>query len=220
MNTPNIIQYAPLFDAAGAKINLVTSNLSCEIAEYPKNKKTVIDNAVSDISRFLDTRTYVDGMAIWAIADSIDGIDNPLSRDSRNAILTALGLVKEGKYIYQVLATAKINKSWHTSEEPNECTYFGEMCTHRGSVDVKGKRGRKATRLPNEYHPEKSNGIINREQLTTPSIEALWHSIPDGTLVAASKPKTTFRLDEIASLKPEELAELMDRINKVQASAT
>lgn len=213
--TSNIIQFAPLFDAVGATINLKSDDLSAEVIDYPKGKKTLIQDAVEEVSHYLDTKTEHDSFAIFGIAGFIDGNSNTIDKDSRRNLLEAVGLTKDGRYITQVLALQKVNKSWHSSEIPNQCSWFGKVCTHRGIVETPGKRGRKATRNPDEYHERKSNGIISREQCVTPALEALWRAIPQEVMVSTMKKKNVIHLDEIETLDYTILKDLQDKINRV-----
>jgi hypothetical protein len=215
--TNNLIQYASILDAAGAKLNLNTNALDLEVVEVPKGKKNLFQNAASDIVNYLDTRIYTDGLAAFAIASFIDGQPNAISDEARRNILETIGLTKNGQYISQTLSLIKINRSWHTSERPNECSYFGDSCTTRGIVEVSGKRGRKSTRSPAEYHERKSNGIISREQLVTPAVEALYRAIPSEMVTSAPRQKNVIRLDEIDKMSPEELSLILDKIKEVES---
>lgn len=221
MATSNLIQFAPIFDAVGATINLVSNTLEAEIVDYPKGKKDLIDEAVFEINRYLNTRTFEDGIAIFGIASYIDGVSNGIRNGSGARLLSRLGLQLNGKYISQVLALQKVNRSWHTSEEPNKCTYFGDLCTHRGITEVTGKRGRRSNRSPQEYHVLKANGVINREQFVSPALERLYHTIPQENLVSAAKAKPqVIRLDQLESLDQDTLNLILEKINRVEKDAT
>jgi hypothetical protein len=191
--------------------------MTAEVADYPKRHRDLVISAIDEIDHFLDTKVYNDGIAILAIAEYLDGDPNPINVDMRARILENIGLTKEGRYIAQTLALLKTNKSWHSSEVPNQCTYFGDICTTRGTADVDGKRGRKSTRSPDDYHVLKTNGTINREQLITPSLDALHRAIPADNLTSArSKDKNIIRLDKIDDLEPEELARILDTIKAAE----
>lgn len=212
----NLIQFAPIFVAAGVKINFDSKTLEATIQEVPKGKKTLVHDALSDIDKFIDTRTYNDGVAIYALADYFDSAPNPIHAEARESILEAVGLKRDGRFISQTLALLKSNKSWHISEEANKCTYFGEACTHRGIVEIAGKRGRKSTRQPSDYHKSKSNGVIDREQYVTSAVDALHRSISNEVVVSATKPKAVIRLEEIENLEPEELTLILEKIREVE----
>jgi hypothetical protein len=213
----NLIQFASIFDAAGCKINFNSHIMEAEIISYPTGRTGVIEGAIDEIDCFLDTKTFNDGIAILAIADQIDGNPNPLAIETRNTILNNAGLKKNNRYITQALALLKTNKSWHSSEVPNECTYFGDLCTTRGITEVDGKRGRKSSRLPDDYHIRKTSGIINREQLITPLLEEVYRAIPQENLISM-KPKegNIINLDKIDELEPEELARILQRIREAE----
>jgi hypothetical protein len=212
----NLIQFAPIFSAVGAEINFDTTTLEATILESPKGKSKLIQDALDEVDKFLDTRTYNDGIAIYALANFIDNVPSPIHSAARLAILEALGLTREGKFISQTLALLKSNKSWHTSDKPYQCSYFGELCTNRGVVEVKGKRGRKSTRPPDAYHKPKNDGLNEREQLVTPNLEALYKAIPPESVISAMKPKSYIRLDEIEDLEPEELQLILGKIREVE----
>src|SRR6185295_10287736 len=130
--TKTLVQYGSLFAAAGCKLNFDSNTAQLDVVAIPKTLKKVIDAAISDIEKFENTANFADGMSAIHLADQVDGKDNPLSTEIRSGVLDALGIVKDGKFVAQVLAQQKTNRSWHTSEEPNKCTYFGDICTHRG----------------------------------------------------------------------------------------
>src|SRR6185295_17534697 len=143
--TNNLIPYAPILCAAGAKLNFNSSDQTVNVVEYPKNRKKVVDDAILDISNFLNTKTPEDTLNFFGFVDYIDGQENPLNIKTRNNIKDASGLMRDGKFILQELSNLKVNKSWHTSEVANQCSYFNTLCTNRGVEQVEGKRGRKAT---------------------------------------------------------------------------
>lgn len=215
--TENIIQFAPLFDAVGAELNYRTKDRTVEVVEYPKGKKQLIDDAVEEISHYLDTRIFEDGIAFLAIASYIDGVHTSITMDSKTSILSGLGLQRDGKYIQQVISLNKINKSWHTSDIANACSYFGDICVRRGVEEVPGKRGRKSTRNPADYHEVKSNGTINREQLVTPGLEALHRAIPTEKVTSAVKPRTMINLAEIQDIDPEVARKILAMIEEAKA---
>jgi hypothetical protein len=216
----NLIQFASIFDAAGCEINFDSNLMEATILSYPTGRAGVIEGAIEEIDCFLDTKTFNDGVAILAIADQIDGKKNPLTQHTRKRILHNVGLMKNDKYISQALALLKTNKSWHSSEAPNQCSYFGDICTTRGIVDIDGKRGRKSTRLPDDYHMLKSSGIINREQLVTPLLDEVYRSIPSEYLISMRpKDSNVINLDKIDEMEPEELARILNRIKEAEAKS-
>lgn len=217
MQTPNIIQYAPIFDAAGIKINIHTDTLSASVVDCPKKIKATVTDAVSDISKYMDTQVYADGIAAFAIAHYIDDEPNPMSKTSRENILAALGLTKNGQYISQVLALLKTNKSWHLSDIASNCSHFGDICTHRGITNVPGKRGRKSNRSPEDYHLRKTNGTIDREQLVTPAVESLYRLIPSEQLVSQTKQRSIIRLDDLDNMSSDELADILERVKMAES---
>jgi hypothetical protein len=93
--------------------------------------------------------------------------------------------MKDGKYIHQVLVLQKNNRSWHYSEKANECSHFGEECTHRGINPNPERRGRKSNRSPEDYHNLDAKNRIVREQLVTANLEEMFQKIPDEALISA-----------------------------------
>lgn len=209
----NIIQFAPIFSAAGCHLNLDTTYIEMDVVnldKLPKKTRIIVDQAIEDVDKYLDTANYEDGIALIALADYVDNEPNPLNNESRTRLLTNLGLMADEKYISQVLAVQKNNRAWHSSDVAGDCTYFGKSCTHRGAVEVAGKRGRKATRSPEEYHRLASNGIIGREQLVTPGLQNLWDIIPDSRLTSL-RPKRAINMQQLVEeLTSEQLAELIE----------
>lgn len=206
----NLIQFAPIFAAAGCTLNFDSATNQLEVVEDNGKLDAVVANAVAEIACYLDTANYQDGLSALAICDMIDMQPNPLSNETRKAVLTGLGIMREDRYVSQALALQKTNRSWHTSDKAGECTFFGKTCTHRGVVNVPGKRGRKATREPNEYHRISTSGVIAREQLVTPALEKLWESIPSDRLISIEKPRTISMERLLRSIPPERLAEIIE----------
>lgn len=207
----NINQYAAIFAAAGVKLNYDSHKAELEVPTLPskKEQKEVVKKALDDIDKCDNTANYEDGAASIVLADTIDGEPNPLDEKFRSRVLTALGIMKEGKFVSQYLSQQKTNRSWHTSEEPNTCSYFGEACTHRGIVSVPGKRGRKSTRKPEEYHPMLRSGVIAREQFVPQSLEVLVDSIPADNLISDKGTVTTIKLHKMDA---EELQKIKEQV--------
>jgi hypothetical protein len=214
--TSNLIPYAPIFCAVGAKLNLNTRDYIVTVAEYPKGRKQLIDAAIDDISKFLDTTTSEDTVSFFGFVDYIDEHENAIDPISRENLKEHSDCYIQEKYIVQEIAVLKTNKSWHSSEDANTCSHFGTLCTNRGIQDIKGKRGRKATRNPEEYHTLKSNGVIAREQLITPALEALCRAIPKEVTVSATKPKSTISYEELSNMKIEDIQALLERVKEQQ----
>lgn len=207
----NLIQYGPAFHAFGAKLNYDTVKGELDIAEYPNREgaRKIIDGALADIKMFEDTSNFHDGLSVIALADYVDSKTNPVTKTSRLNILTQIGILRDGRYVRQILERAKVNRSWHISEVPQKCSYFGELCTNRGISDTSHRRGRKSERNPNEYHLESSKGI-GREQLVTPAVELLYDNIPEDMLISDAKARVS--VQDITKLKPHELQELIERL--------
>jgi hypothetical protein len=208
----NIIQYATAVSAFGAKLAYDTSINSLDVAEYPKRKgaKKILDDALNDIKLFEDTSNFQDGLCVFALADIVDNSPNPLTETSRLNVLIQMGIMREGRFIKQILERIKTNRSWHISEVPNTCSYFGDICTNRGISDTSHRRGRKSERNPEEYHPKSSKGV-GREQLVTPAIELMYDSIPQENLVSENKAKT-FTLPDITAIPADDLQALIDKL--------
>lgn len=211
----NIIQYGAIFKAAGYELNLRSKS---GVLEVTGNISSIGAAAIEDISKYENTANFSDGLAAAFLADTIDEEVNPLPNNIRNNILVALNIMKDGKFISQVIGQQKTNRSWHTSSEPNTCTAFGALCTNRGIVNVPGKRGRKSNRKPEDYHPANSTGIA-REQLVTPAVEALVGSIHPAKLISISGVigggNSGINLE---SLNSEQLQELLAKINSMRES--
>ena len=216
MQVPNLTQYAAAFVAFGCKLNYRTDRAEPEISEVPnwndrkQRAQHIIEAAVEDITKFENTANYEDGLSVLVLCDLIDGEPNPLTEIGRKNILYALDITSEdGRFISQELNLAKVNRSWHISEKSNTCTYFGELCTHRGIVQISGKRGRKSNRQPNEYHLQSSKGI-GREQLVTPALQTLYDNIPGYNLVSQAEVKPIqFDLESIRGLTQIQANELL-----------
>lgn len=188
-----------------------------DIAEYPDRKeaKNILDAALADIKLFEDTSNFQDGLHIFALADFVDNKENPVTQSMRLNILEQTGIMQEGRFVRQNLERAKVNKSWHISETPASCSYFGAICTNRGVIDTSHRRGRKSERNPNQYHLKSSKGI-GREQLVTPAVELLYDSIPNEQLTSASKTYSIFDISKVdlTQIEPDKLQELIDHFEK------
>lgn len=215
----NLIQYASFLVAVGCELNYDTATAELEIVSYPSesHKRQAIQEAIADIEKFLDTANRSDGMAAIALAQFVDHYPNPLG-EACNRILNALGVMRGDKFIAAVMMQAKANRSWHTSEIANECSYFGEICTHRGvQIDPK-KRGIRSTRNPEEYHTTQGN-VIKREQLITPSLEAAYSLIPD-SMLTTTKPPSVISANvekQIEQLGPNDLDKLIATLQEKRA---
>jgi len=201
----NVNQYATLLSAAGCKLNYITERAELEVTDYPKGKETIIKDALEDFSKFDDTANFVDGMSAPFLADTING-EKSCFAPYRNEVLTHLGLMRDGKFISQELALIKTNRSWHTSETPNSCSKFGDVCTHRGITKVEGKRGRKSNRKPTDYHAKN-----NREQLVTPALEALWKIIPDSALTSNAGHRLELNLSRYKNMPNEQVRDILSK---------
>jgi len=170
-----------------------SSHASLEIRDVPKDHKGVIEAMLKEIEHFDDTTTYVDGVASFCVAAYIDDMPNPIPERARLNVLHALGIMKDDLFIHQVLMLQKNNRSWHRSEKPGECSYFGETCTHRGIKPDPERKGRISHRQPNEYHAINSKDLIAREQLVTPNLELVFKGIPEERITSA---KATIAIDK------------------------
>jgi len=139
---------------------------------------------LKEIEHFDDTTTYVDGVASFCVAVYIDDVPNPIPERARLNVLHALGIMKNDLFIHQVLMLQKNNRSWHRSEVPKECSYFGETCTYRGIKPDPDRKGRISHRQPSEYHTINGKGLIAREQLVTPNLELLFKGIPEERVIS------------------------------------
>lgn len=179
----NLIQYAPILSANGIQTRFNSSDATLDIVEVPKPIRKITDDMIKEISLYSDTANATDPLAALLVANLIDDKENPISEISRLNILSALGIMKDGRYIRQVLALQLQNRSWHPSSISNVCEHFGELCTHRGVNIDPNRKGRTSSRNPNEYHP--SNGsVIAREQLVTPNLRAVFNSISPDNLTS------------------------------------
>src|SRR5260221_4764630 len=179
-----VTAYGSLFAAIGCRLNFDSKSAQLGVSDIPKSIKKYVEPALEDISHFEDTANFADGMSAIHIAHTVDDKDNPLDDGIKANVLTALGILKDGRFVAQVIAQQKTNRSWHLSEKPNTCTYFGDLCTHRGVMNIPGKRGRKSTRNPDQYHRLSAVGEIGREQLVTPALEDLVSHIPAGAIIS------------------------------------
>lgn len=208
----NILQYAPIFRAANIKLDLDSYNLDLRVVDAPKSIEKKVEVALKEIALYEFTATTTDVLAAIACIESVDNEPINISDRARQTILTSVGIMDKGQFISQVLATLKVNRSWHISPTPNRCDYFGDACTHRGTENVPGKRGRKSYRDPDEFHPANSKGVGNREQLVTPGLEDLYKTIPPNNLI--SRNKTSPSID-ISRMTPEQLREMASRLESI-----
>lgn len=181
----NLIQYATILSANGIQTRFNSSGPTIDIIDVPKPIKKITTEAVKEIALFSDTANQVDHMAALMVANFIDDHENPINEISRLQLLSSLAIMREDKYIRRGLALQLQNRSWHPSGIPNDCEHFGELCTHRGIEPDPNRKGRSSSRKPNEYHLPNGD-LINREQLVTPNLRALFKSIPNDALVNTS----------------------------------
>jgi hypothetical protein len=210
----NIVQYAALFDAAGAELNFDTRSATLEVLTPNK----VEAEAIEDIALYENTANYTDGIAAVFHASYIDGKPTSFSREQRDNVLNELNIKMGDKFISQYLATQKTNRSWHTSAYSHSCSSFGDECTSRGTTQVEGKRGRKSTRKPYDFHPASSTGSIAREQLVTLAVEMLYKSIPSDNIVSTANGNIS--IDRLKSLPPEKLEEILVAIESIKSERT
>jgi hypothetical protein len=212
----NLIQFSTGLVAFGCKLNYISSINEIDIAEPPKEKyrKRILESALHDIVLFEGASNFSDGICVLATAEFVDGEPNPLSETTRLNMLNALGIMKGDRYVLQVLNRDKVNRSWHISEEANTCTYFGEICTHRGILDDPHRRGRKSDRPPEEYHPRSSKGI-GREQLVTPNVQALYSNIPESVTTTTKREIESVLLKKLEEMPPEKLKEFMEKAQEL-----
>ncbi len=210
----NITQYGTIFSAVGCKLNFNKQIAELEVVEFPKGKASIIKQALEAIKKYESTAYYVDGISAPFLADLMDGAPNP-NVGAREDVLTALGVMRSGRFIIQELALQKVNRSWHISEVANDCSYFGDVCTHRGVIQVEGKRGRKSTRQPNQFHVKNSQGIT-REQLVTPGLENMFRAIPEHMLVSNAGTKPEISMHKLESLTPEQIDIMMNKLEEVK----
>lgn len=216
MHDDNITQFAAIFSAAGAVLHFDTRTATLEVVE--SGNQEIINRAVEEVSLYENTANYSDGLAAVFHADYIDNKDTPFTLEQREHVLTELGIKSGGKFIAQYLATQKTNRSWHTSEVPNKCSYFGDECTNRGIVEVPGKRGRKSTRKPGDFHRMSSMGTIAREQLVTKALDNLYHNIPSAKLISANNGNIS--LDRLKNLPDDKLHEILEAIEQIKSERT
>jgi len=209
-----ITAYGAIFAALGCSLDFNSSQAELIVVKSPGALKKAVDAALTDIAHYEDTSNFSDGMAAIHLAETIDGEPNPLTDLIKADVLNALGIIKDGRFVAQVLAQQKTNRSWHVSEKPNECTFFGEICTHRGIVNTPGKRGRKSTRRPEQYHMRSARtGEIAREQLVTPAVESLVDKISPDRLISVNAGNVGISLDKMDN---DQIQELLAKIKQVQ----
>lgn len=210
-----LTQYATIFDAFGCQLRYNSSDATIEVMDVPKGSRSLVDKAIKEISVFDDTKNYVDGMAALCVAHYIDDHENPINQKSRLNILHTLGIMKDGKYIHQVLMLQKNNRSWHFSDLANDCSHFGEECTHRGINPNPERKGRRSNRKPSDYHVLNSKGEISREQLVTSGLEEIFQRIPSDNLVSAGlQPKTDIDLRAFKKLSLDKQLEIISRLQE------
>jgi len=211
----NVVQYASAFSAIGCRLNFNSTNGEMDVIHTPKEKKKIVEAALTDISLYEDTANYADGLAIFALADEIDGQANPLNSASRKSILFSILSYtdRDGKYYRPVIHSIKVQRSWHTSTKPSDCSHFAELCTHRGIDIPEGRRGRKSYRNPDEYHTASSRGIA-REQLVTPNLNALYSAIPEDNLItqATTRANNINIEDVIKTMTSEQASDLIEKL--------
>jgi len=212
-----ITAYGSIFAAIGCRLNFDSKSAQLSVSEIPKSVKKYVEPALEDISHFEDTANFADGMSAIHVAHTVDSEPNPLDDTIKANVLTALGILKDGRYVAQVIAQQKTNRSWHLSEQPNTCTYFGELCTHRGIVNVPGKRGRKSTRNPDQYHKLSGAGEIGREQLVTPALENLVSHIPPDAIISVKSSNGFVGGLNLDKLSEEEITAMVEKIEKFRA---
>lgn len=208
----NILQYAPIFRAANIRLDLDSYNLDLRVIDAPKSIEDKVAIALKEIALYEFTATSTDVFAAIACIESVDNEPINMSDRARQTILTSVGIMDKGKFISQVLATQKVNRSWHISPTPNRCDYFGDICTNRGTDNIPGKRGRKSYRDPDEFHPANSKGVGNREQLVTPGLEELYRLIPSNNLISRNRINPTI---DISRMTPDQLREMASRLESI-----
>ena len=208
----NILQYAPIFRAANIRLDLDSYNLDLRVVDAPKSIEDKVDKALREIALYEFTATQTDVMTALACIESIDNEPINISDRARKTILTSTGLMDRGKFISQVLATLKVNRSWHISPTPNTCDYFGDMCVNRGVDNIPSKRGRKSYREPDEFHLANNKGEGNREQLVTPGLEELYRAIPQGNLTSKTKNSPTI---DVSRMSQDDLREMASRLESL-----
>jgi len=206
----NVIQFGCLFKAAGCTLNFLSDTNQLQVVDFPDAKEKFVMDALNEIDQFEDTATFGDGLVAIPLADLIDGNPTSLSEILRLQILETSGIMHHGFWVNQIIQHVKTTRSWHSSDEPNVCTKFGEICTKRGIERNPHKRGRPSNRSPDEFHMMKASGI-SRENLVTPGLEALTVSIDRVLLVSRPPIYSNWKLDR---LDETELQAIMDRIQK------
>lgn len=206
----NILQFAPIFRAANIRLDLDSYNLDLRVIDAPSSIEDKVDQALKEIAQYEFTATPTDVMSAIACIESIDNEPINISDRARQTLLTSVGLMDTGRFISQALSTLKVNRSWHTSPTPNQCDYFGDICTNRGVEGVPGKRGRKSYRDPEDFHPANRSGIGNREQLVTPGLENLYRSIPPNNLTSRRKSSPII---DISRMSPDQLREMAAKLD-------
>jgi hypothetical protein len=206
------LQYAPIFRAANIRLDLDSYNLDLRVVDSPSSIEETVSKAVAEIALYEFTATPNDVIAALACIESIDNEPLSMTDRARKTILTSVGLMDKGKFISQVLATLKVNRSWHISPTPSTCDYFGDACTNRGVENIPGKRGRKSYRDPDEFHPATSKGIGNREQLVTPGLENLYRAIPTNNLISKSRGDPII---DVSRMTPDQLREMASRLESL-----
>lgn len=181
----SITAFGTLFVAYGCKLNYNSEKVRLEVIDAKKD--TVVDKVVADIFKFDETANYVDGAAALVISETIDGIKNPITSKIRKNVLEGLGLCHDDRFVYQVLSLQKNNRAWHFSDVANDCSHFGEVCTHRGIKPDPERKGKRSNRSPEQYHRLDGHDNVMREQLVTPALEKLFRSIPDKNLVSGQR---------------------------------
>jgi hypothetical protein len=194
----NLVQYASALSAFGCDLNFISKEANLEIVTAPAEGQEILDKALQDIDKMEDTRNAQDAHGSIMLADYIDGEPNCIPNKIRENTLNALKIKRGYRFIEQRMNIDRGLRSWHGSEVPGECTSFGELCTHRGIVEVEGKVGRRSRRGPQLFHRKTPRGIA-KENLVTPNIQALYAAIPReayAPTVALKINGETFNLDD------------------------
>lgn len=191
----NVTQFATIFDAVGCVLRYNSADATISVIDTPKGMKELVHRTLGEIKHFDMTANFIDGMSALCVADFIDDVANPIDDSIRDSIMHALGVMKDGKYIHQTLMLQKNNRSWHFSEVENDCSHFGEECTHRGVNPNPDRKGRRSNRKPDEYHMLDGKGDIKREQLVTTNLEDMFKRIPTDVLVSGKIPIQLDRFD-------------------------
>lgn len=210
-NSNRLAQFGTILAAYGLEMTYNSQEATLEVKDIPKDHSDIINGMMDEISHFDDASNYVDGVASFCVARYLDDEPNPIEEQKRMDVLHALGIMKDGRYIHQVLMRDKNNKSWHQSGIANDCEFFGVSCTHRGINPDPNRKGRTSSRQPEEYHILNGKGMINREQLVTPNLELLFRLIPEDNLISAQPiaKLSVFDLVEFKKLSIEEKVRLV-----------